>query len=482
MINKIGPNPIIENYCKITDINPRGGINDKRVALNYPPQSDILTSSCNEYWKEHPMSDNDTLVDQQPIIINEQPLDLPKEKQFADNTYKAGLVDFNKLANIINDKNTINVFEISKELLIDPLTGKKLKYKYELVFALYQLNKKTWINRWQYYNPSVKKEFKDNEIKSPIDSINQLNKEFIRRCDILQKVLLTKKQLLLFGLLNFNMFKYKLLQIYYIESDHSKPCYVMEIALYRESDLYLNTFSYIGYFIDGNLIISDTKYIGKDSTDKVLLADFYNPKEITQEIINKNYSNAPIIDKNPDSIVALTKKQNESFKIKNQYACFNLNYDENLKGEYILPYYSREQCESSYDFYGKQKSVGIYDKPCTEDDECPFFNINKNYDNTYGKCMDDGHCQLPINMKKIGYHYYSSNNTHKPLCYNCESNKFNVSSSIDTCCDEQYNTEKYPFLKSPDYAFKDDYLDRQNSYNSHNCYNKPGTFDIECKS
>ena len=111
------------------------------------------------------------------------------------------------------------------------------------------------------------------------------------------------------------MFKYKLLQIYYIESDHSKPCYVMEIALYRESDLYLNTFSYIGYFIDGNLIISDTKYIGKDSTDKVLLADFYNPKEITQEIINKNYSNAPIIDKNPDSIVALTKKQNEKRSI-----------------------------------------------------------------------------------------------------------------------------------------------------------------------
>ena len=36
------------------------------------------------------------------------------------------------------------------------------------------------------------------------------------------------------------------------------------------------------------------------------------------------------------------------------------------------------------------------------------------------------------------------------------------------CCDEQNDKQKYPFLKSPDYAFKDDTLDRLNYYRQNN--------------
>ena len=86
----------IEHFCKIPPTNPLGTINDKRVLLDYPPQSNILTSSCDEYWKEWPLEYNNTQVENNPNIINENQLDLPKEKQFGDNDQKAGLINFDK--------------------------------------------------------------------------------------------------------------------------------------------------------------------------------------------------------------------------------------------------------------------------------------------------------------------------------------------------------------------------------------------------
>ena len=39
-----------EHFCKIPKVDNQGSNNDKNVLLNYPPQSNILTSSCNRYW------------------------------------------------------------------------------------------------------------------------------------------------------------------------------------------------------------------------------------------------------------------------------------------------------------------------------------------------------------------------------------------------------------------------------------------------
>lgn len=489
IINKLLFKKTIENFCKINNLDPRGGINDKRVLLDFPPQSDIFTSSCDKYWKDWPLEVNNTQIQENANVIKGDQLELPKEKQFGNNDYKAGLVDFKELAKICSDSLDMYVYNHSKEKLMDPITKEKLEYQYQMVFTYSKLNQKTWIDRWYNYNPSVSSKFEYDEIKSPIEDINILNMEFKSRLDKKQKILLTKKQLLLFGLLQFQIFKYKILHIQYYEGIETEtypipetPIYMIEIMLFRETDLYVNTFSYIGYIKNNKPILININYIGRNSTDHVLLANFYNPNDITQEIINSNFSNASIIEKDPDAIVALTKKHQEDFKIKNQYACFNFNYDPKLKNQYILPYYSREQCESMYDFYGKEKEVGIFDTPCKENKDCPFFQINKNYENDFGKCKSDGYCELPVNMKPIGYRYYKTNENDKPLCYNCNANNFRVSTVLGSCCEEQFDKQKYHYLKTPDYAFNDDFLSRKNFFNNKFCKSSPGSFDIKCEN
>ena len=470
-----------EHYCKIPESNPSGTLNDKKVFLgDYKPQSDILTSSCDQYWKDWPLEHNNTMIEDNPIVIKSDQLKLPKEQEFGNNNYMAGFLDFNKLTELTDDKIDYNIFEKSSELLINPITKEKLEYKYELDFFYIEHNKKTWVNRWQKYNPTIKVYFNYDDIKSPIENINILNLEFKKRCDTKQKDLLTNKQLYLFGLINFDIFKYKILHINYLNNDENIPVYIIEISLFRESDLYLNTFSYAGYIKDNIIKITNVKYIGRNSTDNVLLSDFYNPNEIKQQIINKNFDNTPIIEKDPDAIVAITKKVKEDFKLKNQYACFNLNYSSIRNNEYILTNNSRESCERDFDHYGRPKEVGIYDTPCKKNDDCPFYKINKNYDNDFGKCLDSGYCELPVNMRRIGYRYYSQNENELPLCYNCDTNKYQVSSDLDTCCYEQYNKDKYPKLKSPDFAFHNDNVVRQNYFNNKFCKEKINTF-VTCE-
>ena len=90
--------------------------------------------------------------------------------------------------------------------------------------------------------------------------------------------------------------------------------------------------------------------------------------------------------------------------------------------------------------------------------------------------MKDGKCQLPSNMKNLGYHYFDTNPVNYPLCYNCRSKELKDISSPDNCCREQDDKKKYPFLKSPDYTFDNDYIDRKNVFDHNNYYvlpNKP---------
>ncbi len=463
---------IHEHFCKIPDSNPQGTLNNKRVDLtDYKPQSNIHTSSCDKYWKDWPLESNSTMIENAPIIIYSDQLALPKEKQFSDNSYTRGLIDFNKLGRLVTENVNFDPLSVSNELDIDPITKKKYDQHYKLEYAYYERNKKTYINRWSIYNPSVKMYFNYDDIRSDIDTINILNLEFKSRIDTQQKSMLDKSQLILYGTIPFDIFKYKILKIQYINNDINKPIYIIEIVLYRESDLYINTFSYIGWIRDSDNkpIITNVSYIGRNSTDNVLLASSYDKNEINQAIINKNFDNIDLIEMNPDAILARTKAQKEAYKLKNQYACFNMNYDPKKGGDNILPYYSRESCETNFDPYGRPKAVGIYDTPCKKNTDCPFYKANANYNNDFGKCSDDGYCELPINMERVGYRYFKNDINKKPLCYNCNTNKTEIFSSMDTCCNDQYNNspgEKYNFLKSPDYAFEGDFQERRNAFNT----------------
>ncbi len=484
----------VEHYCYVPDINRQGGINDKRVFLDFKPQSNIGDPSCRQYWKNNPIEHNNMTIEDDPIYIYEDEVHLAPEQRFGNNVYKTGLFNQYDFANVLGDRNiTDATLPKREELLIDPLTKEPVEYDYQLKFRLNLLNKKTWVNRWKHYNPDIKNNFPYQEIVSPIKDVNILNETIKQEMDRKQEQVLTQTQKLNFGLLPYTVFKYKIQKVEYFDSDQSKPLFYIIITVFRESEYYINTFAYKGYIdrLDnkinqnntqtGKPVIFDVKYIGGVPMSEYLLSPGYSKDEIKQEIINKNFSNSPQLEKNADVIVQQVKNQQEAFKIHNQYGCFNLNIDISQEGDTFLNYYSKQECESNMDFYGREKTVGVWDKPCKKDEECPFYSVNTNYPNTFGKCMPDGKCQLPSNMQNIGYHYYNADEDYKPLCYNCKSSKFEISGSLDTCCDEQSDRTKYPFLKSPDYAYEGDFQARENFYYQNFCTVDANGNNLTCK-
>ena len=117
------------------------------------------------------------------------------------------------------------------------------------------------------------------------------------------------------------------------------------------------------------------------------------------------------------------------------------------------------------------KKTGVWDKECQRNEDCPFYKANKNYPNNFGGCQN-GFCQLPVGMNKIGYKHYTKE---KPLCYNCNL-KTQVMSVDGTsriedrqcsgvecnkCCDIQNDRKIYPNLKSPDFVFDGDQTERE---------------------
>jgi hypothetical protein len=86
----------------------------------------------------------------------------------------------------------------------------------------------------------------------------------------------------------------------------------------------------------------------------------------------------------------------------------------------------------------------LWDKPCTKNEECPFYQANKSYKNYRGGCHD-GYCEMPLGVERIAYKNYDPNRS-KPWCYGCSSHP-------TTCCDITH-----------DYAFPIDSYERIMSF------------------
>lgn len=135
----------------------------------------------------------------------------------------------------------------------------------------------------------------------------------------------------------------------------------------------------------------------------------------------------------------------------------------------LLDYKEPIGCESVKDFYYRPKPAGYWSVPCKKNVECPFNKSNKNYPNSFGKCRPDGYCEIPLGVKPLGYrNYYQKDTDRKALCYNCSSSEWRPYTELGTCCEEQKDRSKYPFLKTPDYAFKNDKTARFNHFFSKN--------------
>ena len=73
-------------------------------------------------------------------------------------------------------------------------------------------------------------------------------------------------------------------------------------------------------------------------------------------------------------------------------------------------------------------------------------------DGKAGVSLGDGYCEMPTNVKRIGFREYDKNIP--PFCYNCNN------PTEFECCEEQKDRDLYPNLKSPDYMFENDTNDR----------------------
>lgn len=91
-----------------------------------------------------------------------------------------------------------------------------------------------------------------------------------------------------------------------------------------------------------------------------------------------------------------------------------------------------------------------WDKPCTTNDECPFYQANKNYKNYRGGCVD-GYCEFPLGIRRISFREYDRSS--EPVCHGCNKNTI-------LCCNEQKDKTLYPHLRSPDYVFELDEYER----------------------
>ena len=133
-----------------------------------------------------------------------------------------------------------------------------------------------------------------------------------------------------------------------------------------------------------------------------------------------------------------------------QYRCFDGEGNESSKG-------SETQCDTS---------EGYWDKPVTNDSECPFYRANKNYPNRLGGVNPNSQrCEMPLGTKTIGYRFISNDPIHKPLCYNCHEGMDGMPGSLGKCCQQQRNVELYPELGgNPDFAYPGDEIERGNNW------------------
>lgn len=114
---------------------------------------------------------------------------------------------------------------------------------------------------------------------------------------------------------------------------------------------------------------------------------------------------------------------------------------------------SKFQCDSPYTDQGEPKVThNLWDKPCKEDTDCPYYRANKNYVNDFGRCMPDGKCQMPIGTMRIGYTKVYNKPPYSPFCYQCRN------PNDELCCEDQsvLVARGQTRLKSPDYAFPGD--------------------------
>ena len=207
------------------------------------------------------------------------------------------------------------------------------------------------------------------------------------------------------------------------------------------------------------IVMQDVALYGFNHIDLNRLALYYpylTPKQVSKDEFKKVF--LPITEVNPHIII----KEDNTLLLSTRLKLIKIKIVEDfvsrlqINQEALDPDYkcygnegnqSRVLCNSKYDIYGKLRTDWtVWDRPCKKNEDCPFYNLNKNYPNDRGGCLvkEGGMCELPIGVKRKGYTKYDDKNEYTPFCYGCPPDDLK-------CCASQNN---------PDYAFKNDKKDR----------------------
>jgi hypothetical protein len=362
--------------------------------------------------------------------------------------------DYNKALSDLNNPNyDSNDSTKSVSGSIDNVTNDINDTNDTELINLFEINRDTWINRTGGYDPNKRIHY--STIKSKYNNVNDILYNFLLKLNSYNKnAKASQERIKKYGFEPFFIYKYKIMKIE--KTNNSSVILHIIAVVFKNTSLFANVV-YINGLVDRNnntVIYFDVRNIGQYTTDTLLLTKGSNQDIIGNNVYAYNYNIEKQNLYTDDEVKIILDKKLGTFetKLEDQYICFNITRDPN---KLLLRFPDRKSCENKYSLYGGDKEYGVWDKPCRNNTECTLYNGNKNYKNDFGKC-NNGYCELPLNMKPLGYHHYSTDIKDKPLCYNCTSTEWKPMTNLDTCCIEQQDRKKYPFLKSPDYAFKDD--------------------------
>ena len=223
----------------------------------------------------------------------------------------------------------------------------------------------------------------------------------------------------------------------------------------------------ITYIIPNSLVIDyiTSQQIGVvgfstlDFTRVKLFYPYIEPENVNLKniFVKSSTSKIQVLDKNSNTILPTmsmkllniqTGKNISPSSIKETFITrLDMNptaFDPNYRcyGNMIVE--NKAECDSIYDIKGAPKDYPTqWDKPCTSNEECPFYKKNTKYPNTRGGCLENGYCEMPIGLLQASPHVYYDTGKFQPFCYGC------TPGNDPDCCN-----------KTKDYAFPNDTNDR----------------------
>jgi len=407
------------------------------ILINYI----FITPFCNENFVNNPIIITDNLLNVKDKGEGE---DISSDKYIiVESKYLATVIDNIKKTNIL-DKNTVGISTIPNnanlQLFIDPyinyyiLKNKATTSNYkEGIFVCVSnniLREEDCI--WALYGKVVAYIYMSDYlfIQALIKGYNlDVNNIYLKRIKI-EDLKNTNKifdYLFTYMVLNSEYMNYICNQKYYING--LKDVDINRIKAYYP--FIKENYNTVKYYYNKSKEPNENMN-NKTNNEIYLSSDNSLLPIMTYNIISSVENFITRLDMPEDYLEAVKEKYDVSDK-GGHYGCYGNN---NIVNKF--------ECDSYYNIDGTPKKYySLWDKKCSTDIECPYYKSNNNYPNNRGGCINNGFCEFPVGVKRLGFNKYIDTGLNKPLCYNCE------------------NDENAGNNKQVDYVFEDDFNERK---------------------